>query len=1264
MLSIILILYFCIINNKKKLYLSFQFNTYNMKNYLLFLLLLICTISKLAAQDSLYTVLHQQYDKVGCFNDEGLAIIGKSAKMGIIDKSGKILIPFIYDYITEIQDKYLEVGNNNKKGIIDINNTLILPIEFEAIGYYKEDTFIVKKNNLYGMIDNKQRWILPCEYSVISIYENGNIAVSKEGLVGLLNKELTWIVPLFYNKLTLLNGYELNCNTFFLCMTNSSYLSIEKNKKKGILDNLGNIIIPCEYDKISNNPVNNTWIVQTQKGYGLIDNTGKIISPCQYKKIIYHEEHAYFIATDSINKYGIIDNKNQIIEPFIYDNIKFIDSSYYVVQKDSLVLTPKIAIKEMPIVEDNAININSCTPTQDTTHFYIRAYQRYYILNIQNHSLSEQYDDLSIESINSKMIIIAEKKEKVGVLLPNANILIPFLYDKISVYNNDTDDMHEEYFELIQKKLYGVANDKGKIIVDYQYEEIDLITNQGHLSLMKNNQYFLADLAQGLLSNQSFDEINSPYDIENKKEYYFIVSKHHKYGILSASNKYIMPIKYDNINYFGTNYLYIENHEKQALFTLEGKQITPFIYDNIKEIYPLYNNSVLFIASINHKKGIIDSLGNILIPFLYETLTLIEKERDSLVYIEAYLQETDSIPFYFDIKGNSINKPFFPNYVSFEKNGSCGYTNEKEKIIISYQYNFPFLKDDAYFNEKGFIILSTFEQEAIINTRNEIIVPFIYNTIEFDKKNILVTQYNKSGILDTKGNIILPVIYDKIEKVNNFYQITKDNKQALINQNGKFIVPLIYYRIEKTTNNMYIVTKQGDAKIIDSTGKALTNFHFNLINSINNYIFSGYNNKKFIHFTIDGKILFKTKSPNNIYFDGYKDVIYTIQHNNLLVYNDKGKFLGKNICIKENIIYNQYYIAVSTKEYINTFKEDNYNSVFYDLTYIEGKYGLIDSLGNIIIPFIYDNISKNDDGYVLAILSDKKYLFDKNGKSIIPQEYTAHNHFSDGLIAVSIDNKWGFMNQNEKLVINMEYDLVSDFDENKAVVYKNEKCGIIDTSGKMIVPIIYEGLEIYHNSYIKVKADCKFGFLNDKGNVIIPIIYDFIEKRELIYIEMNDSLEIKNKQKEMNRYHLFPKNLNSYKEEYFYDYYIVMQNGLFGLIDTLGKELIPCKYNSLEMVSNNILKAVNIDNQILIINRQDSSLFAENINQFSRVYNYIWIIEDKKKHIYICDVKEERIFQVDDLYIENLNEYMLKSQKENKPLIYYKENNNDISLCD
>ena len=92
------------------------------------------------------------------------------------------------------------------------------------------------------------------------------------------------------------------------------------------------------------------------------------------------------------------------------------------------------------------------------------------------------------------------------------------------------------------------------------------------------------------------------------------------------------------------------------------------------------------------------------------------------------------------------------------------------------------------------------------------------------------------------------------------------------------------------TNNIYIVDKQDTANIVDTTGKILTNFHFKNIYAINDYIFKSYNNKEVIYFTIDGKILFKTKSPNNINYDEYKNCIYTFQDNNILVYNDKEIF--------------------------------------------------------------------------------------------------------------------------------------------------------------------------------------------------------------------------------------------------------------------------------------------------------------------------------------------------------------------------------------
>ena len=68
-----------------------------MKHFIYTVLLLLG--QQLFAQDSLYKALHLQYDKVGCFDEDGLAVVGKQAYVGLIDSTGKIRIPFNYDEI-------------------------------------------------------------------------------------------------------------------------------------------------------------------------------------------------------------------------------------------------------------------------------------------------------------------------------------------------------------------------------------------------------------------------------------------------------------------------------------------------------------------------------------------------------------------------------------------------------------------------------------------------------------------------------------------------------------------------------------------------------------------------------------------------------------------------------------------------------------------------------------------------------------------------------------------------------------------------------------------------------------------------------------------------------------------------------------------------------------------------------------------------------------------------------------------------------------
>ena len=47
-----------------------------------------------------------------------------------------------------------------------------------------------------------------------------------------------------------------------------------------------------------------------------------------------------------------------------------------------------------------------------------------------------------------------------------------------------------------------------------------------------------------------------------------------------------------------------------------------------------------------------------------------------------------------------------------------------------------------------------------------------------------------------------------------------------------------------------------------------------------------------------------------------------------------------------------------------------------------GKWGMIDKSGTIIIPFEYDNMYVYNDGYCTAWKDKKLYIFDEGGRNI------------------------------------------------------------------------------------------------------------------------------------------------------------------------------------------------------------------------------------------------------------------------------------------
>lgn len=136
-----------------------------------------------------------------------------------------------------------------------------------------------------------------------------------------------------------------------------------------------------------------------------------------------------------------------------------------------------------------------------------------------------------------------------------------------------------------------------------------------------------------------------------------------------------------------------------------------------------------------------------------------------------------------------------------------------------------------------------------------------------------------------------------------------------------------------------------------------------------------------------------------------------------------------------------------------------------------GKWGIIDNKGNLIIDFIFNKIEEpSSEGFWKVYLYDKGwgYLNLITGESIECQ-YDDGGIFSNGIVPVQKNGYWGAVDANGKIVVDFIYDEMEGgslfgegslrFKNNLIGVYINDAWGVIDSAGNYILPMTaeYEG---------------------------------------------------------------------------------------------------------------------------------------------------------------------------------------------------------------
>lgn len=418
------------------------------------------------------------------------------------------------------------------------------------------------------------------------------------------------------------------------------------------------------------------------------------------------------------------------------------------------------------------------------------------------------------------MVLARDLKGKEGFTDRYGNILVPFKYDDVGRF----------YFGLapvICNKKQGFINPKGELVIPLIYqagnESVRYFYDPGIASMRMNN----------------------------------------KFGVIDTLNHVVIPFRYDNIEVLNNyKFIHVQKEDKWALFSQQGKQLTDFLYDEVAEftfgalsnsgtVLLRKNDSVAYvnqaihfivpfgkfdygepfglnktaIVGAEHKFGIIDTTGTLLLPLEYDELT-----RPSIYntqFANYYVARKNNHYFFFNGDMDPIVSEPIVKYsggMIKGESGKWGYMSLNRLV-------YPIVYDSLICGRNSIIARTDSLVGLLSMQQDSVLIPFVYRNIEnhFDERFFVTDTFGRVGVLSRDGRVYVDFHYDSISYAFeggtlNRYIISKDGKYGTIDESDSIHIPIQYDYISGWVEygpDAHFVGFEGRHGILSYEGKAI-----------------------------------------------------------------------------------------------------------------------------------------------------------------------------------------------------------------------------------------------------------------------------------------------------------------------------------------------------------------------------------------------------------------------------------------------------------
>ena len=468
---------------------------------------------------------------------------------------------------------------------------------------------------------------------------------------------------------------------------------------------------------------------------------------------------------------------------------------------------------------------------------------------------------------------------------------------------------------------------------------------------------------------------------------------------------------------------------------------------------------------------------------------------------------------------------------------------------------------------------------------------------ESDAKTDIVTNTTffigngngKFAVFDDNGNKITDFIYTDYVEYNNGSAIVYKNKDVgVINESGDEIIEIGKYKGIEPSSGLYkVYNKDYEYMLVDSHDNLLyklDEYEIKTFTGDNNYsILKDKNSKKYSILNTNGEkvLTFNEETEGEPTANSYNDLISIFYNNKNYIIDIKNnkKIISfdsdKQYCINDN----------STDDIIllNTCLQDNKE---YQII----KDNELNNIGDKCTNLTIDNNN---------IVCDNK-----EGKFLLDENYEIGNKVSSKMY---LDNSNYVQNKNNSTVQVMK--------NNESV--KELSCRQVVTSG-----YAYNGLYLLN---IKKVGNCKgedfnYEFYNTDGELAFDKKFKYAKNYDI------NNLAIVSE--DGKKYYLIDKEGTKVSEDYdwiisYNGYYTMTNDSKKGVLDNMGKQIVSCEYESVELVSldKKYIIATNEYGKNIVINFENSKEIVKSTEKPILNNHYIEIDKEDKNEYYTYNGK-------------------------------------------